>query len=451
MTLYENLSNIPAPGTPAYNPAWYSWSDIWFDPVGGSDSNVGGSMGAPAAGLKTMAEVVRRYGSATPAITTGQGLKVHQVSAQTPGTDLFSFSPRMANGNFVWDGTLGLTALGVPFSPAAVIVMVRGTPGVLWQMTGMPAGSAAGDLVHNVTRDSWAWINSMAGAVATMTQPFTNASLTAIGPGAPFVRDLGWVNTDTYQRYSVPACNYQGCQPAGGASDAAYTTPTTWIQFIKVVDQSGVGNDTFAPGPLEAMNMIFSTCWIDPYFSFNGFDGSYFTVDGNCFSPNSSRHNFSSMVGGSTNSYKTGLNPLELWNFCGVDGDALLYGTPYVKGGIYNVWGFAYVDVGAVVARGTLVLEPFLYGGSQLWGAGTVNVEGPGAVMNLTGGTFAACLTVTALQLDGVATGSSFTTGAAGNPYTPGIAITSANLDTGGGVGDPGLQNPRTGSRYAST
>jgi hypothetical protein len=35
-------------------------------------------------------------------------------------------------------------------------------------------------------------------------------------------------------------------------------------------------------------------------------------------------------------------------------------------------------------------------------------------------------------------------------PFTGGITITSTNLDTGGGAGSPGPQNPRTGSRYAA-
>ena len=60
-------------------------------------------------------------------------------------------------------------------------------------------------------------------------------------------------------------------------------------------------------------------------------------------------------------------------------------------------------------------------------------------------------VSVAALQLDGATTGYSFTTGAVGNPFTGSITLTTANIITGGGAGDPGLQNPRTGSRYAST
>jgi hypothetical protein len=84
-----------------------------------------------------------------------------------------------------------------------------------------------------------------------------------------------------------------------------------------------------------------------------------------------------------------------------------------------------------------------------VWGSATLDIYGPGA-MTLTSGLWANQLKLAGLQLDGVATGSSFNASAAGNPYTAGIPITSAALDAGGGAGNPGLQNPRTGARFAS-
>jgi hypothetical protein len=86
-----------------------------------------------------------------------------------------------------------------------------------------------------------------------------------------------------------------------------------------------------------------------------------------------------------------------------------------------------------------------------VWGASTCNVTGGAEMINNTDGLWANFLKLATLQLDGATTGSSFNAAAAGNPYTAGITITSAALDTGGGASNPGLQNPRTGSRYAST
>ena len=74
-----------------------------------------------------------------------------------------------------------------------------------------------------------------------------------------------------------------------------------------------------------------------------------------------------------------------------------------------------------------------------------------GNLQNETGSSFATTLLVGALKLDGATTGSSFNSAAVNNPFTAAIALTSANIDTGGGAGNPGLQNPRTGSRYCST
>src|SRR5208282_1951583 len=111
-----------AAGTPAFDPAWYAYTDIWLDPVNGSDTNVGGSMGARVPALKTVNEIVQRYGSWQPQCYT-HPLTIHQLSAQPFGSDLFVFDPIMGACNFVWDGLSYAPAVGGPFSPTSVTTL----------------------------------------------------------------------------------------------------------------------------------------------------------------------------------------------------------------------------------------------------------------------------------------------------------------------------------------
>ena len=76
----------------------------------------------------------------------------------------------------------------------------------------------------------------------------------------------------------------------------------------------------------------------------------------------------------------------------------------------------------------------------MLWGAGLINTEQPnGSIFNETGDTWANSLTVGTLQIDGEVTATSYSAGT----WTDGVDLTTANLDS-----DGGLQRPTTGSRY---
>ena len=124
-----------------------------------------------------------------------------------------------------------------------------------------------------------------------------------------------------------------------------------------------------------------------------------------------------------------------------------------VLGGVFagtNIVGACQNSGTLTVEGGLLSLTP-IASSNTLWGIGTLNVSQGGALENVTGSGFAVILLQSAIQLDGASTGSSFNAAAVGNPFTAGIALTPGNIDTGGGAGNPGLQNPRTGSRYAST
>ena len=126
-----------APGTPGYNPAWFAATQVYVDPLNGSDAAAGTSSGAP---LKTWAEVVRRYGSNQPTFNYGQSCAYFFLNSQTAGTDPIFFEPRVSGG-----GQALLEAVpaqvGPSFVGGAVTAKARGAPGTLLQVAGMPAGT----------------------------------------------------------------------------------------------------------------------------------------------------------------------------------------------------------------------------------------------------------------------------------------------------------------------
>lgn len=428
-----------APGTPAYNPAWYALTDIYLDPVSGSDAN-SGQVGDP---VKTMAEVNRRYGSSSPQLVYGQSLTVHQLSAQTPGVDAFFFDPRLSGASkFVWDALTSAPPVGIAFSPTTVTAKVQTAAGNDLKITGaLPGAMASNQLIHNITRDSWAVVEKVAAGTATICQPLTAASLLTPAQIPTFVEDNGWVHTNSFQLYTPQALNWRNPRPSGGDTDATYTDGTAWIKGVHITDAFGPGGSDWAVSS-TGLTLVFALSLIEPFL----------LTDGNA----TIALGFAScaILGGG-----------YLFNNCTMAGgycpstietsQSFIVNDAIVDTIIAQAFGLTLFAAAHVVTSmtcgdgATCVLIPGA--ATILWGGCTVNVEGGGVFQNNTADTFANRLKVTALQLDGIAAGSSFNAAAVGNPFTAGINITSANLDTGGGAGNPGLQNPRTGSRYAST
>jgi hypothetical protein len=164
--------------------------------VSGNDANVGGSSGAQVAAVKTMAEVVRRYGSDRPQIPSSQSLKLHFLSSQTLNVDAFNFDPRISGaGNFVpTGGTTGTgTKVGNTFSPTGVTAKAQTTAGAPLQLTfgSLPAGIAVGQIIQNVTLGSFATVYSIVATTVSVTQPLTGATLTTVTPFPVFDPDVG--------------------------------------------------------------------------------------------------------------------------------------------------------------------------------------------------------------------------------------------------------------------
>jgi hypothetical protein len=230
-----------APGTPAYNPSWYGYTNIYLDPVSGNDSNAGNTSGAA---LATCAEAIRRYGSTSPTMNYGQNITWNQLSAVPAGTDPCFFFPRLSGGGYAaYIGTL------VPFYSSdgggnyllGTVTAASQAGGTDMTIANMPTGTTAGMYLYDSTAGSYAYVESMSGQTGTMTQPLTAASLTTIGlPSCT----LGTMSTgDTATLYNIPSASGLKQFRATGAdvSDAGSNQPSvTWIQWTQILDTSGL-------------------------------------------------------------------------------------------------------------------------------------------------------------------------------------------------------------------
>ena len=79
-------SSVNAPGTPGYNPAWYSLANtgVYWDPANlsgtASDSNSGA---ASVSAVRSWNEIIRRFGSDSPLQTPGKNIIINKPVALT--------------------------------------------------------------------------------------------------------------------------------------------------------------------------------------------------------------------------------------------------------------------------------------------------------------------------------------------------------------------------------
>jgi hypothetical protein len=491
----------PAPGTPAWNPTWYAATNIYWDPAGtagGNDANTGITSGSP---LLTFAEIVRRYGSPTPTFNYGQSVTINQLTAQPAGQDPVFFAPRVSGGgqaNLV--GTL--IAVATTFTGGAVTAKVRGGPGTLLQVATMPGSAAAGQLVFNSTRGSYAFIDSMSGSTATMQQPIPSTVLAPPTSLPTPSEDNTWTTGDTLATFTCPSCNLKMWRPISGDLTSGGQPSGGWVQFITVADSSGAGTSeyTLAADGINGMaGCNFPGRVNIAYFGGRG-DGAYLfgcTLTGTATILSGMP---SSIFGGG---YKAGITAQCGGGF-NMDGDVIVHGTSTVNG--FMQIGAFYGDGTLSIGEGLVTLKA-IFEGAFLWGSVAVAVQAGCTFLNAAG-TFAAnLLTSGALRLGANTTGYTSPSGGtftlngvtqvnvagtfpAGAPIamslntvgsTPGtaapyfsaaqianqfsiksptasandvynwealpasVSITAANLDT-----NNGLQDPATGARYCN-
>jgi len=442
------------------NPDALTQTDWYLDAINGNDANPG-TITEPVQTIS--GGIVPKWGTTSPNLK--QTVTFHALNAQTLNQEKAILSPIFTNGaNFIILGSYNEFST---FEAGAVTHKAPGSPGVQLQVAGFSHGEVAGMVVLNTARGSYSTIDSLSGTTATMNQPYKSAGLTTVEPFPTLVEDNTWAATDTLIVYKKNLLNLTILNPQGGDATPAFTAPVCWVENVYLPDFSGVpGDSCFSPDP-NGVGLVFSNCAFDPYvygiMPHAGGGGAFFI---NCFLNGSGAFAgnpsvFMNIVGGSINASAS--EPMYFCGNCIVDGDTILHGT--LPGTVINIsvlgqrnYFACSLDANAYIAPrygSTLVIQDvYGYGPGVgfpvLWGAGTLDTEPPNSgILNETEDTFANALQVGALRLDAQTTASSFNPAAAGNPYTAGITITTAHLDTGGAVGSPGLQNPVTGSRYA--
>lgn len=397
----------------------------------------------------TVTEITtHRWGTASP--TLPQTTTFHVLSSQTIGQEKVVLSPIMvrsgAASNFIVLGTPH--AVGGTFASGTVTAKARGTPGQLLKIAAMPGGTLAGQLVFNTTRNSWATIDSITTGTATMTQPLSNAVLTTVTAQPDFSGSEvdTWSVGDTLQLFTETLFNLVAAFPVSGDSNGSFTAPTFWMQNIYIPDVSGTTGNSTTTFKGYGCGTMLSNSRLDTFTLYDGTDTPYGGNAANVWLNGGADFNATSMIGGAANTAENEFNLFE--NVAEVDGDAILHGpasSVSFKGG-YSIVGFAYVDAVAAVTHGSVaLLEGISISDTacQLWGPGSVNLEGPNSAMQLAvglGNTWTGSLTVASLSIEGVGTGTSYAAGT----WTDGITLTPGHLDS-----DNGLQNPRTGNRYS--
>lgn len=431
----------PAPGTPAYNPPWYAATTIFWDPAGtsgGSNANAGTSAGAP---VLTFAEIVRRYGSNSPVFNYGQSVIVTQMTAQPAGQDPVFFEPRVTNG-----GQAILSVTPVLFGTSNITVStakVRGAPGTLLTLTlaSCPVGVVAGMLAINNTRGSQAIVDSV-GATVVMQQPLTTASVmsTAVVP-AP-VEDDTWASGDSVSFFSLQNVNLKLWRPLGCDETPGGQPSGGWVFNASIADTSGNGTAAYLFSNASNVSVLVS-CVVKPHLaasSIGGRQAELFLVG--CSLPTGTAQ----LYAGELEIFGGGLANLTLTTSgpCLVAHDAILHGTIKSNG------GSLLLEAPGVYSDGTfIVVGSYVQVDGLAWGAFNVVLDPGGKWWNNTGSTFAlkALLTSGTLKFGAVATGSKYQ---GAGVFVDGVALTPANIDTGG-TGGIGLQDPLTGARFCNT
>jgi hypothetical protein len=422
-----------SPGSQPITPQ--SWTVInWYvNPSVGLDTNSCISSGSPCA---TFGEIfIHRLGTISPTYT--QATTFTLQSSQSGTNDPIFFTPKLANGGqAVLIGT-PITVAGSPFIAGTVTTQVQGAPGTRWQVAGMPAASAAKQLLFDSTTNAYAFIDSIAGSVATITQPLPSSLINTVGLFSP--TESTFATGDTITAYTLPTANLKVWRPQGGdvGSGGANTSASVgWVQFIQVADSSGTGESEL-PVTNDAATLNFSAVQFLTRVHINILGGRGYGVS----LVGCDTSQVIVVFGGGSGMFYGGVvrNGMVIAGGAtpDIEGDVAIHGTLAITS--------AFVNFINVFSDGVLQAT---YGmmqtnGGVAWGSFSV-VLYPGSVFYRVGGTsWATTLKTTgSLGFGSNSSGSYFS----GSTWTSGITISAANIDT-----NDGLQNPQTGAKFSNS
>jgi hypothetical protein len=232
-----------AAGTPAYNPSWYAYTDIYFDPVTGSDANVATGCQSGAV-CQTCAAFIQQYGSTSPTMNYGQNITFHQgVNAVPAGTDPCFFYPKISGGGHAaYIGTLSpfYSSDGGGNYLLGTVTQAVTTAGSASDMTiaNMPTGTTAGMYIFDSTAGGYAFVESMSGQTGTISQPQNTAAVTTVTtPGLAV--GTAWASGDTAILYNIPAASgLKAWRASGGDFSSSAAASVSWVQWVTIPDTS---------------------------------------------------------------------------------------------------------------------------------------------------------------------------------------------------------------------
>ena len=380
--------------TPITPPSW-TIQDWYFDPANSiacaSDSNSGtsatctggcaGSVCTSGIGpTLTINEIFsHRLGTQSPTYPYGQPVRFHQLSTQSLGVDSYFFTPNMSGGGYA-------VLIGTPtvlHTQAAGAVTARNrASGVLLQIAGMPGGTTAGQLVFNTTRNSYAFIDSMASTTATMQQPVAASVINTIGIPAVSTEageDNTWTTGDAISIQQLPGSNEKLWAPISGDVSPGGQVSAGWVQFIHVLDSS-TSNISSLP-VLGYVCNVMSACQIDTRISagdLTGRGGIFLIGDTVAGRFTAQSGTVQAFAGG----YAAGISVIG-GNFA-LNGDAVTHEGMQITGvrsevqSFYNDSGLTSTQIGIDSGEVSSVTA-----GSAIWGPANLAL-GPGGAFEVT-------------------------------------------------------------------
>lgn len=430
-----------------------SWTvPLWvLDPANStgcaSDNNPGITVSCAGGGgpLLTMNELIRhRWGQSNPQLQ--QTTDIWPISSETVGQErIFPLNPIMVKAGSNFELICTPTNIGTSFAAGVVTAVSRVNPGNDLKIATMPAGAAKGVIVQNITHPSYAIIHSMSGATATMDQPLNGTTVVGIAGG--YGENNSWTTGDTLQLLQPCLLNLtsEGVQITD--TNAAGSQGIAWNSMLHVPDISGVnGNST------TILTGIGTAYWgmsvFDSLVNVTNNAGALATAysmvgcqfNGGVVAQGISVSNFTAIAGGDVATNFNAIQNGEMYADTIVTGFIQLSGQSFVSG---HVSAGATLDVVEGVTGVTQGSGGFSIG---LWGAGTLIAKAGASFLNGTGGTWVNNVQVATLNLaDAVGNAQTTGTSYAAGVWTDGVTINPTTLDANNG----GLQNPRTGARFA--
>lgn len=407
---------------PPVNPVWSvpEW-DVNFST--GSDLNAGTTSGAP---LKTLQELIARWGTSCPQISTT--VAIHYHASDTTNWSLLC--PQIVNGGGLWiigdTTTLASGTLGTVTAKDRT----RAVKPELQADLGSAASFAVGHMVVNSTRSSSvAWGDSVSGTVVTLTQPMAaNAPAAGTHP-ASFPAEIDtWASGDSFTVVQPTQAMFSRLTPASASGDASQDTIFTFVEDMEVFDPLATSSFSQLHTSTE---VLYAQSRVDPYVLTEGPANLFGFV--NAWLPAGGQYTLAGIYGGAVGTLEVSGNQATFASST-IDGDVILHGDILNSNGPFQATTFGFVDLETTMDQaGQIDFGPtFLTDPGVTYGTNTIRLL-PGSISHYESTATTIFPGVTTWQE--IAVGGTTESFASARDYTqspvaeyPARALTTANL-----------------------